>query len=99
MAQDSTGERYLRKVAAVKRSIHAVDVERLKDALDLEGDRRGDLLKQCARFTAIYADGRKPSARDESKLRRAVDSWLKTTRMVANVIGEQIAELGENDGA
>jgi hypothetical protein len=99
MMQDSAGERYLRKVAAVKRPIHAVDVERLKDALDLESDTRGDLLKQCAKFTAIYATGRKPSARDESKLRRTVDSWLKTTRMVASVIGEQIAELDENDGA
>jgi hypothetical protein len=89
----------MRKVAAVKRPIHAVDVERLKDALHLEGETRGDLLKQCAKLTAIYADGRKPSARDESELRRAVDSWFKTTRMVANVIGEQIAELGENDGA
>jgi hypothetical protein len=99
MEQDSTGERYLRKVAAVKRPIHAVDVERLKDALDLEGDRREDLLKQCARFTAIYAAGKKPSASDENRLRRAVDGWLKTTRMVANVVGEQVPWLDENDGA
>lgn len=76
----------------MKRPISAIDMERFNDALKLEGEARELLLKLNERMKAIFGDGRKLSVREMNKLRRAVDRWMRATKLVANVIGEQVPQ-------
>ena len=76
----------------MKRAIRAVDVLRIADALKVEGNARESLRKLCDDLKTIYDDGGKVSAEDLRKLRRTVRRWIKTTKMVVNLIGEQYPE-------
>ena len=76
----------------MKRAIRAVDVLRIADALKVEGNARESLRKLCDDLKTIYDDGGKVSTEDLRKLRRTVRRWIKTTKMVVNLIGEQYPE-------
>jgi hypothetical protein len=76
----------------MKRAIRAIDVLRIADALKVEGNARESLRKLCDGLKTIYDDGGKVSAEDLRKLRRTVRRWIKTTKTVVNVIGEQYPE-------
>jgi hypothetical protein len=76
----------------VKKAVHSIDIQRFMDALTIEGRSRKRLLRLSGGLKAIYDDGGKPSEDEVKKLRRSVRRWIKTAKMVANVIGEQMPE-------
>jgi hypothetical protein len=75
-----------------EKAVHAIDIQRLTDALTTEGRSRKLLLRLREDFKAIYENGRKPTEDEVKQLRRAVRRWMKSAKTVANVIGEQVPD-------
>lgn len=62
------------------------------DALKIEGRSLKRLLKLAESLKSVYEDGGKPTVEEVQVLRRAVRRWIKTTKTVAGVTGEQTSK-------
>jgi len=74
----------------VKKSLHAIDVQRFIEALATEERARKRLLRLGELLKSIYKVGGKPTDDEFKKLHRSVKRWLSTVKTAANVIGEQM---------
>lgn len=78
------------------RSVLLIDVEGLLDAMDVEARARELLVVKGREIKSAYrSEGRLPEIEGEEP-RRAVRTWLKAVRLVANVTGEPVA--GKSSG-
>ena len=74
----------------VKKAVHAIDVQRFMDAPTIDGRSRKRLLRLTGDLRVIYDSDGSPTEDEVKKLRRSIRRWIKTAKMVANVIGEQM---------
>jgi hypothetical protein len=79
-------------VRLVKEAVHAIDIQRSMDAPTIEGRSRTRLLRLSGDLKVIYDSDGRPTEDEVKKLRRSIRRWIKTAKMVANVIGEQMPE-------